>query len=255
MSKTNRFIKVTLSILLVLTLGITSLISVFATENTFDDEYLGASEWIIGRADEKPQPHIPNWLNIDWNATATQVLICVQNVGVDTVDIFSGTVTVENGVPIHFKALNLAPFTKRTITVNVDMQKCYENIVVNYYAVDGGTEFAEGSSPGHREIPTSLSSLWVKGSFGSVYDSIDHHFSSHSAEVGSTDIVDYAEKAAIYRSAVLSDISNMTIEGLNDKYKITESKGATVAHKYKHKTNLQFIILSDLGYHIVTYGR
>ena len=46
----------------------------------------------------------------------------------------------------------------------------------------------------------------------------------------------------------------MTIEGLNEKYKITENDGVTVAHRYKHRTNLQFILLSDLGYYIVSYG-
>lgn len=254
MNKTNRFIRIALSLMLVLTLCITSSVSVFAAEGPFSNEYPDSSEWIVGGADAKPQPCIPNWLNIDWDATATQVLIYVQNVGVDSVDVFSGTVTIEDGVPVPFTALNLAPLSKQTITVTVNMQQCYEDIVVKYYAVDGGTEFGEGSSTGHREIPSSLSSLWVKGSFVSVYNSINYHYSTHGAEVGSTNIVDYATKAATYRSAVVSDISNLTTTELNNKYTITSSSGATVAHKYKHKTNLQFAILSAAGYYIVSYG-
>lgn len=254
-SKTNRFIRIALSLMLVLILCVTSSVSVFAAETNSSNEHPNSSEWIIGSADEKPQSRIPNWLNIDWDATATQILIYVQNVGVDTVDIFSGTVTVEDGTPVPFTALNIAPLTTRTITVTVNMQQCYEDIVVKYYAVDGGTEFGEGSSPGHREIPSSLSSLWVKGSFSTVYGSINYHYSTHGAEVGSTNIVDYATKASTYRSAVVSDISNLTTTELNNKYTITLSSGATAAHKYKHKTNLQFAILSDSGYYIVPYGK
>lgn len=70
-----------------------------------------------------------------------------------------------------------------------------------------------------------------------------------------SNIVDYATKAANYRAAVVSDISNLTTNALNNKYKITVSNGATIVHKYKHKSNLQFIILSDSGRYIVSYGK
>lgn len=178
-----------------------------------------------------------------------------RNAGIDTVDIFSGTVTVENGTPIPFTALNIAPMENRTITVSVNMKKCYEDIIVKYYGVDGGTEFAEGASPGHREIPSNLSSLWTKGNSATVYKAIEQHFTKHGSEVSTSNIVDCATKTANYRAAVVSDISNLTTNALNNKYKITVSNGATIAHKYKHKSNLQFIILSDSGRYIVSYGK
>ncbi len=218
------------------------------------NQYLDSSEWIIGGADEKPESRIPNLLNIDWDATATQVIIYVQNVGVDTVDTFAGRVIVENGTPVYFSTYSIAPLTTRTITVTVNMQQCYEDIVVYYYGIDGGTEFGAGSSPGHREIPSSLSSLWVQGNSPTLYDSINYHYGKHAAEVGSTNIVDYATKAANYRASVVADINSLSSTELDNKYKISDSTGATIAHKYKHRTNLQFAILSDVGYYIVSYG-
>lgn len=254
MSNTNRFIKATLSLMLVLILCITSSISVFAAESNTNNQYPDSSEWIIGSADEKPEARIPNVLTIDWDATATHIIIYVRNVGVDTVDTFAGTVYVENVIANTFSTYSIAPLSTRTITVPVSMQQCYEDIVVNYYGIDGGVEFGAGSSPGHREIPASLSPLWVKGSRPTIYDSINYHYGKHAAEVGSTNIVDYATKAANYRASVVSDINTLSSTELNNKYKISDSTGATVAHKYKHRSNLQFAILSDSGYYIVSYG-
>ncbi len=254
MRNTNRFIKTTLSLLLILILCITSSVSVFAAELDFNNEYPDSSEWVIGSADEKPESRIPNVLTIDWDATATHIIIYVRNIGVDTVDTFTGTVSIENVVTNSFSTYSIAPLTTRTITVPANMQQCYEDIVVNYYGIDGGVEFGAGSSPGHREIPASLSSLWVKGSRPTIYDSINYHYDTHAAEVGSTNIVDYATKAANYRASVVADINSLSSTELNNKYKITYSEGATVAHKYKHRTNLQFAILSDSGYYIVSYG-
>lgn len=256
MIKRKHITKIVLSLFLVLMLLVTSSVSAFAaSEQDYNNIQTDPTVGIIGGADENPEPRIPNWLNIDWDATATQILIYVRNVGIDTVDTFSGTVKVENGSSASFTAYNLAPFTTRTITVNLNMQKCYENIVVSYYAIDGGSEFGEGTSPGHREIPSSLSSLWLKGSFSTVYESINYHYSKHRTEVASTNIVDYATKASTYRSAVVYDISNLSTTELNNKYNISLSSGTTTAHKYKHKTNLQFAILSASGYYIVSYGK
>jgi len=203
MLKHKKALRSILSLLLIVYLVVVTPVSAFA--ESWDDsliETTTTSEVIIGESDVIPQPRIPNWLVLDWDATATQVIISVQNVGVDTVDICSGTVYVENVYAGSFTITNIAPLSTRTATVNTSMKKCYENIVVNYYGVDGGTEFAEGSSPGHREIPSSLSSIWQQGSFSTTYASINYHFSTHGAEVGTTNIVDYATKAKNYRNSV-----------------------------------------------------
>lgn len=184
MIKKNQFMRKALSMMLILVMIFAPSINVYAnnepvsSSNNFD-----SVELIVGNADKQQEVRIPNWLNIDWDATASKIFIYVRNVGIDTVDIFSGTVTVENGTPIPFTALNIAPMENRTITVSVNMKKCYEDIIVKYYGVDGGTEFAEGASPGHRERPSNLSSLWTKGNSAAVYKAIEQHFTKHGSEV------------------------------------------------------------------------
>jgi len=241
--------------LLVVILFIVPSVNLRASEVNHNTEYYSFSDGIIGKADEIQQSRFPNWLIFDWEATATQIIIYVHNIGLDTVDTISGTVTVENGTPIPFTAYNIAPLEEREIIVYVNMRLCYENIVVNYSAVDGGEDFGSGYSTGHREIPLTLSSIWVRGSFNSVYESINYHFYNHASEVGTTNIVEYATKAGIYRSLVIFDISLLSPDELNNKYTITVSIGTTPAHKYKHKTNLQYAILSDSGQYIVSYGK
>ena len=39
------------------------------------------------------------------------------------------------------------------------------------------------------------------------------------------------------------------------KYTITVSSGATVAHKYKNKTDGRFIILADSNHDILSFGK
>ena len=135
------------------------------------------------------------------------------------------------------------------------MTRCDERITVSFYGVDGKREFGKGSSNGSRKIPSSLSSLWNKGTFKSVYDSINYHYSKHHNEVGTNDIVSYATKAQNYRNSVVSDIKNLSNNKLKSKYTITISNGSVPAKKYKHKTNKQYIIISNSGYKILSYGK
>ena len=202
-----------------------------------------------------PTGRIPNMLVVDWKATATQILIYVKNCGVDTVDAFYGTVKVINGSSKSFSAYNLKAFKTTTIKVNINMTRCDERITVSFYGVDGKREFGKGSSNGSRKIPSSLSSLWNKGTFKSVYDSINYHYSKHHNEVGTNDIVSYATKAQNYRNSVVSDIKNLSNNKLKSKYTITISNGSVPAKKYKHKTNKQYIIISNSGYKILSYGK
>lgn len=178
----------------------------------------------------------------------------MKNIGIDTVDKFAGTVAISGGESKSFSAVNLKPLTTRQITVNINMKKCYENITVSYYATDGGKDFGSGSSPGHREIPSNLSSLWGQGSSASVYAAIEYHFGKNGREVAASDIVTYATKAKTYRDQVISDLAIYSNATLSTIYKITVSTNPTPGHKYKHLTNNQYIILSDSGRKILSYG-
>ncbi len=198
---------------------------------------------------------LPNKLNIYWVASSTQIIITVQNVGIDTVDTFKGMVSIDKGVKKPFSSFKLKPLETRNIKVNINMTKCYESITVSYYAIDGSTAFGQGSSPGHREIPSNLSNLWSKGTFNKIYSSINYHFSKHHAEVGANDIVSYATKAKNYRNVVVNDKKNLSNSKFKNKYTITQSSGTIKANKYKSKSNKQFIILTNSGNKILSYGK
>lgn len=207
----------------------------------------------INRID--PTGNVPNTLILNWVASATQVVISVKNIGIDTVDLCAGTINVKEGTSKSFSITNIQPFKTKTIYVNINMVKCREDITIPFYGKDGGKEFGKGTSTGHREIPSDLSSVWVKGSFSSIHNSINHHYNKHHSEVASSNIVDYATKAKKYRDTVNSDINKLTSTQLNNKYKITVSTGATAGHKYKNISNKQYAILSDAGRKIVSYGK
>lgn len=223
------------------------------------DEFIGANSFAYcnNKPTNKfdPTGQIPNILNTTWVATSTQIIIYVKNLGVDTVDSFYGTVQVKNGSKKSFSAYNLRAFTTRTIKVNLNMTTCSESITISYYAVDGGKEFGKAKSTGSRKLPTSLTSLWNKGTFKTVADSINYHFNKHHYEVGAYDIQTYTQKASDYRSSVVSDIKNLSSTKLKKKYTITVSGGSIPAKKYKNKSNKQFIIITNSGYKILSYGK
>ena len=253
--KSTRFVKTLVSLMIVLSLFVTSSIGVVSASevNTYTDSTV-SSDAIIGGADDI-QTYPANLVVVDWDATEDEIIIYAQNIGLDTLDRFTGTVNVTTtGKKVSFSATNLVPLATRTITVKCNMTKCFEEIVVEYTGIDNGDEVASGESPGEREIPSSLSSDWTRGNSATVYAAIEQHFDKHGGEVSSTNIVDYARKASAYRSSVVDDIERLSDSKLKEIYNITVSGGATVAYKYKHKTNRQFIILSDSGHYIVSYG-
>jgi len=162
-------------------------------------EYDNQSNEIIGWSKPVPSPKIPNLLIVNWTATESTVVITVFNGGIDTVDTFAGTVKIgTNSTP--FTSSNLAPLSTKTITVNVNMLKCHEDITVNSYGIDGGSEFGKGTTTGSRDMPSTLSSSWHQGTFASVSASIEYHFGKHKAGVGSTNICAYVRSAQGFKS-------------------------------------------------------
>lgn len=216
---------------------------------------VSCDDQIIGHSASVQATRASNILTVDWVASATQVIITVTNNGNDTADTFAGTVAVQRGSSKSFSAANLAPLSSRTIYVDLNMQNCYETITVSYYRLKGSSKSARGSLRGYREIPSTLSSCWHPGTFDTAHDSMNYHYKKHKLEVGSTNIVDYATKAAGYRTEVVSDIENLSTENLSNKYTVTTSKGATPSHKYKNKTDKQFALLSDVDHLVVSFGR
>ncbi len=102
---------------------------------------------------------------------------------------------------------------------------------------------------------SQLTEVWSKGTFDTVLNSLEYHFAKHGAEVGAEDIADYAQKAADYRTEVIGDISAMSAQELSEKYIVSESAGKIPAHKYKNRSDKRYIIISDEGYYILSFGR
>ena len=79
------------------------------------------------------------------------------------------------------------------------MKKCHEDISVKTVAMDGGDTIGTTTTPGKRDLPSSLVNLWHKGSFGSAEASINYHFKIHGSELGISNIRSYVENAQNFR--------------------------------------------------------
>ena len=199
--------------------------------------------------------YLPNSIIVDWKATASSIIIYARNIGIDTVDSLSGTVSINGGTSKNFSKLKLKPFKTYTITVNINMLKCYENITVYYYAKDGVDQVGRATLKGKRQIPANLKSNWNKGTFTDVDASINYHFSKHGKEVNSSNIQDYITKSNTYRNTVVNDIKNLSSIALNKKYTISAASGPIPAKKYKNRVTNEFIILTNSNKKILSYGR
>ncbi len=236
--------------------------SVVSIENSSIGSLIGESDKNLYIANNKGSNNliksigIPNILTVDWKASSTQIFIYVENIGIDSVDSFTGTVKVTNGSSKSFAAYKLKAGKTRTITVNLNMVKCYEDINVSYIGKDGKNEIASNTSHGHREIPSYLKNVWNRGTFSSVDDSINYHFRTHhnDTSVNAADIQTFAQKAYSYKNKVVRDKIMLTQAQLLRIYYISKGTGRIPSHKYKNKTNYQFVLLSDSGNYILSYG-
>lgn len=63
----------------------------------------------------------------------------------------------------------------------------------------GGDTIGTTTTPGKRDLPSSLVNLWHKGSFGSAEASINYHFKIHGSELRISNIRSYVENAQNFR--------------------------------------------------------
>lgn len=155
---------------------------------------------IIGHADSKVLTRdnlLPNWLIIDFDATAKSINVKFTNIALDSIDSVSAIVTVGNVSKsiLPFKA-GIGTIEK---TVNIDMKKCHETIKVYTTAVDGGDDIGTSTTTGSRDIPSRLLDLWHQGSFPRVQDSLNYHFKEHASDIGISNIVSYVNSAQGFR--------------------------------------------------------
>lgn len=138
--------RLSLVIICVMMIITVSVVPSFAAD---DQNYENA---IIGRAEVSDVPKaranlLPNRLLIDFDATATSVILKFKNIGVDSIDTITATVTVGD-TKKSVTVLKAKPGTTQK-TVNINMKKCHEDISVYTVAADGGT----ASAAARRKAP------------------------------------------------------------------------------------------------------
>lgn len=158
---------------------------------------------IIGRAEVSDVPEaranlLPNRLLIDFDATETSIILKFKNIGVDSIDTITATVTI-GSTKKSITVLKAKPGTTQKI-VNINMKKCHEDISVYTVAADGGDSIGSSTTKGSRDIPSDLLNMWHRGSFSSVSASLNYHFGKHGSGVGTSNIVSYAQSAKNFKS-------------------------------------------------------
>ena len=157
---------------------------------------------IIGRAEVSDVPEaranlLPNRLLIDFDATETSIILKFKNIGVDSIDTITATVTI-GSTKKSITVLKAKPGTTQKI-VNINMKKCHEDISVYTVAADGGDSIGSSTTKGSRDIPSDLLNMWHRGSFSSASASLNYHFGKHGSGVGTSNIVSYAQSAKTSR--------------------------------------------------------
>lgn len=210
---------------------------------------------IIYSEQENSLARIPNAIPITVTPrqNGTGVDVKVNNVGVDGLD--SVTVTVKATGYSNSKSLTsyVPALVGKNFAFDFPMIKCNTVYNVTIKVTDGGqskTLYGQGSLT-YSET-TLANANWNKGTFSSRAASMEYHFNKHGAEVSSNNIVSYLNKANSYRSEVISNIN----KGIASRfYTITTGTGTIPSRKYKNISDKRFIILSNSGYSIFSFGR
>lgn len=166
-------------------------------------------------------------------------------------DSVTVTVTATGYSSIKPLTYYVPPLVGKNFSFNIPMIKCNTTYDVNVRIVDGGqTRTLYGKGRITYSESMLASAKWHRGTFYSRAESLDHHLYYHGHEVSSNNIVSYLNKATIYRSEVINNINR----GTTSMYTITTGTGPIPSKKYKNKFDGRFIILSNSGYEIFTFG-
>lgn len=216
MKKRNKYLLRIVSMFIFFILIFTNLkININASEKIFfqKNKLLYFSEEEIGKSDEKSVIYegkrndngiiifsniLPNSMTFDWVATENSIIIYITNMGLDSVDLVSGTIKTGN-ITKSF-AFSKVSIGTSTYSVTVPIKSCHENISIYFNAVDGGDTFGSTTSYGSRDIPNGLLYKWAAGSFSSKSKSLDYHFKKHGYEVFAHNICAYVRLADYFRT-------------------------------------------------------
>lgn len=189
---------------------------------------------------------VPNAIPITVTPSYSTLSVWVGNIGVDALDNVTVTGTATDYGKLPAKSGKVPPIVGKTFVWNIPMTKTTMKYEVTITVVDGsGTRVLNGEAKLEYD-ETKLAEIgWHRGSFVTRAASLQYHFNKHKTEVGVDNLYDYLVKAGEMRDDVAKNPSN---------YKKTVNEGATKAHKYTLKNSNRYIILSDVGNEIISFG-
>lgn len=230
----------------------TLILAIACSFNTF------ANQSIVLEFNPQYAPEVTTQLNIEPktpNKIYTSVIarpdgtgcdVKVKNVGIDGLDKVVVTVSASgHAKPETLEAYIPLMWTK-TFSFDFDMIKSKTVYSATITTYDGGEIDVQKGTATLEYTETRLSGLWNRGTYSSRAASLEDHFKRHHAEVGCNNIVDYLNAATNYRSEVMSDLTNI---------RTSVGTGAIPSTKYKNLIDGRYVLLTDSGKEILSFGR
>jgi hypothetical protein len=234
-----------LSLFLAVVMVLTFSTSVFAKEVTTTNPTIFNP--IVTFEQDNTTARVPNGIPIKVTPTYSDLTVWVGNIGVDPLDNVTVSGTATDYGTLSTKTGKVYPIVGKDFVWNVPMTKSHMQYNVSISIVDGsGTRSVTGTARLDYSEEQLSSLRWHQGSFVTRGASLDYHFKTHKNEVGTSNLYEYLIAADQCRQDVANNPSN---------YTATVSVGATLAHKYKNNNDGRFIILSDYGNEILSFGR
>lgn len=250
----NQRIKKILCVLSLIAICISSLPRsvVFADTNStdtsiqFDISSCYSDEIIGGPNDSETSTYsLPNWLVLDWDATENGIYLYFTNVGVDSIDVVSGTISTGNTTKSF--SYNTVTLGTHTYYISLPIKTCSESITINYYATDGGDSIGASTSYGSRAISSTLINMWTTGSQDSRVACLNYHYRVHGTEVGALNIAAYVRLADLVRNNIIS-------EGLSP----IRTVSGTTANVYRYEWSTFYLhVVNQMGlptWDLVSFG-
>ena len=234
------------SLFLSLLLFLTTFNSTFADDSNLNINNLSPEVTNYSNLDNKEK--MPNAIpmKVTANSDGTGCKVYIGNLGIDALDLVTVTVKA-TGYSAKSQKAKVIPVAGKTFSFNLPMIKANTTYDVTIKIQDGGKTKIKTGQAKLQYSEARLHGIWHKGTFSSRAASLDYHFNKHKGEVpGTSNMVGYISKAIVYRSELSRSTSNV---------KITTGTGSIPSKKYKHLKDGRFIILTNSGREILSFGK
>lgn len=191
-------------------------------------------------------------LNLSLSANADEIHIYIFNADFFNKSKLSIALRSVDKLIYANKSIILNPLEFKIISVESTLKAAKEGLELKYSF--GKRDYVKSYT---RLVQKELSDCWNKGTFNTVYDSLNYHYLKHGNEIPAKNIVAYLESALYFRNEVSRDKDELSFELLNKKYRISDSRGKIKAKKYKNIKlgDQRFGIFTLDGFLILSFGR